>query len=340
MSSVAVHVLTTSEGRDKIFKTVQYLLKLAVWTLLQPNLLPAGTDTFRGQWSTRLRGNCQTVRNGRALFALGRWIPMVLDLAECLSSLKASLSAGTRQTRTTRLVLLLILCFRIGASVLRNVLRDFVHLCDKELFGFRHSMLPARASRNVQSLATLSWVVISSADLFLHSWRLSAGEWMPHGTVLRCDCMHREIDRIEFPQRDLVRCCPVARSAQFVSATAPSEMMLRCSECGVQKPVGEVQVWPKRTTTLKSPLVLLPTMVRRLRSALVVVSKHQNLQETMILVFKAVCDLTLAVSSAIAQRKTGARAGDRFSGYRNSLASLCGLVSALVAVRRVAIDAG
>jgi hypothetical protein len=69
-TSTTLYVLTTSEGRDKMFKLLQYMLKLGICFL---DYLPIPSKAVP-YWASRLSGNIQTVRNGRAMFRLGRWI--------------------------------------------------------------------------------------------------------------------------------------------------------------------------------------------------------------------------------------------------------------------------
>ena len=69
-TSTVLYVLTTSEGRDKMFKLLQYVLKLGICFL---DLLPLPAESIP-YWMERLGGNIQTVRNGRSMFRLGRWI--------------------------------------------------------------------------------------------------------------------------------------------------------------------------------------------------------------------------------------------------------------------------
>jgi hypothetical protein len=78
-NSPLLYILTTSEGRDKLFKLLQYSLKIAI-CLLNRNFLPASAANFSAYWSLRLGGNVQTIRNGRAMFKLGRWIITIFHL--------------------------------------------------------------------------------------------------------------------------------------------------------------------------------------------------------------------------------------------------------------------
>lgn len=332
-TSVSVHVLMTSEGRDKLFKLVQYSIKALVWALLQPSLLPDGTQPFRDYWAERLLGNCQTVRNGRALFKLGRWVVTLMEFVECVKRLAHLVTQRHLHRQTTTAVALL--CIRSCASAIRNFTRDLHHLLAKELFGVRRAMLTPAAGARLQQVATTAWVAIAVIDVVLQTWALRAPEWFPGGTVLRCACGHRDIARLEFPDVDLVAGCPQSRTVDFVDATPPSAMVVRCAECGEAGRIGPEASWPPRLTTLRSPLVFLPSLVRRVRAHALVLARHGNLRERIILLVKALCDLFLALHAAAAP---AAAAADPYRGYRSITATLCGLLSASIALRRVALS--
>lgn len=85
--SPILYVLATNEGRDKMFKTMQYAFKMAVWALSKKALFPEGAEGFLDYWMSRLAGNIQTIRNGRQLFKLGRWIVTLFALETCIQRL-------------------------------------------------------------------------------------------------------------------------------------------------------------------------------------------------------------------------------------------------------------
>ena len=91
-NSPLLYVLTTSEGRDKLFKCLQYTLKLLIVVLHVDFLYPqqqqlegGGTGPLVAYWTTRFAGNNQTIRNGRAMFRLGRWLITLFHLQVVLS---------------------------------------------------------------------------------------------------------------------------------------------------------------------------------------------------------------------------------------------------------------
>jgi hypothetical protein len=89
-SSTTLYVLTTSEGRDKMFKLLQYVLKLGVCFL---DYLPLPSSAVL-EWATRLSGNIQTVRNGRAMFRVGRWIITMFHVQTILQRLQQKRQAA------------------------------------------------------------------------------------------------------------------------------------------------------------------------------------------------------------------------------------------------------
>lgn len=91
--SPLLYVLTTSEGRDKLFKTLQYLLKCAIIVLNVKDLFPSGADGFLKYWSARLASNVGTIRNGRALFKLFRWIVTLFHLVSIVDRLQKKLTS-------------------------------------------------------------------------------------------------------------------------------------------------------------------------------------------------------------------------------------------------------
>lgn len=88
-TSAILYVLTTSEGRDKLFKVLQYSLKLGIWVLCLPNVLPEVFAPFTSRWTERLAGNVQTIRNGRSMFKLGRWLICMFHLKVVVERLLA-----------------------------------------------------------------------------------------------------------------------------------------------------------------------------------------------------------------------------------------------------------
>ncbi|KAF5223886.1 hypothetical protein ECC02_003074 [Trypanosoma cruzi] len=72
--STFLYVLTASEGRDKLFKCLQYGLQLMICLLKRPMLFTTDSQQFAGYWAERFWRNINTIRHGRSLFKLGRWV--------------------------------------------------------------------------------------------------------------------------------------------------------------------------------------------------------------------------------------------------------------------------
>ena len=86
-----LYVLTTSEGRDKVMKTSQYVLKLLIWLLQSERLWPPGSVALFRQAALRFAANIQSIRDGRALFKLGRWLVTFFHVEVALSLLISKL---------------------------------------------------------------------------------------------------------------------------------------------------------------------------------------------------------------------------------------------------------
>lgn len=69
-----LYVLTASDGRDMMFKTIQYTLLLLICLLKKPDLFSPEAAQFLDQWALRFWYNYNTIRHGRSLFKMGRWI--------------------------------------------------------------------------------------------------------------------------------------------------------------------------------------------------------------------------------------------------------------------------
>lgn len=72
--SRVLYVLTASEGRDMIFKTMQYSLLVVICLLKRPSLFSPDAIAFLDMWALRFWNNYNTIRHGRSLFKLGSWI--------------------------------------------------------------------------------------------------------------------------------------------------------------------------------------------------------------------------------------------------------------------------
>ena len=79
-TSSLLYILTTSEGRDKMFKLLQYTLKLCISVLVTKDLFPPDAQRFTDYWSGRLQRNISTIRKGRSMFKLGRWVVTLMHI--------------------------------------------------------------------------------------------------------------------------------------------------------------------------------------------------------------------------------------------------------------------
>lgn len=316
-----VFVLTTSEGRDKLFKALQCSLKLAAWSLVRPGLLPDGNTEFRQYWVDQLLGNVHTIRNGRALFKLGRWLITLIDLMELGPQLRSSRSDGT-----SRLPLLLIV-IRCTLAIVRNALRDFVNLSTKSLFGLHldaETRVPLERFHAI--VASVNWLLIATIDLGLTLSRLLHREWVPPPSCVPCSCSVIG-KRLCFGGLDMKHGCPSVRNGEFLQATHPSDMTACCRGCGMKAKIGNSTSWAVATP---AP----PSFARAVSATLYtldVVRHHPNLWETLLLACKGVFDLGHAACSATMILAES----DEVRRTRWFVSNSCGLMSSLIAVRRV-----
>ncbi|KAK7194609.1 hypothetical protein NESM_000379400 [Novymonas esmeraldas] len=70
--STLLYVLTASDGRDLMFKLIQYGLQLTICFLKTPSLFSPGVQVLMGPMAERLYRNYNTIRHGRSLFKMGR----------------------------------------------------------------------------------------------------------------------------------------------------------------------------------------------------------------------------------------------------------------------------
>nr|CCC49771.1 conserved hypothetical protein [Trypanosoma vivax Y486] len=95
--STFLYVLTASEGRDKMFKCIQCTLHLLICLFKQPLFLPMGSQEVANYWAERFWRNANTIRHGRHLFRLGRWVLNVFYLQEVYERLMLKHEKGIRK---------------------------------------------------------------------------------------------------------------------------------------------------------------------------------------------------------------------------------------------------
>ncbi|ORC86909.1 uncharacterized protein TM35_000252050 [Trypanosoma theileri] len=80
--STILYVLTASEGRDKLFKCLQYGLQVMICFLKRPGLFSPESQGLADYWAERFLRNSNTIRHGRGLFKVGRWLLNLFFLEE------------------------------------------------------------------------------------------------------------------------------------------------------------------------------------------------------------------------------------------------------------------
>lgn len=137
-SSHMLYMMTTSEGRDKMFKCLQYLLKLLIWLLYTDKILPEGSAPFSRTLAQRFAGNVLTIRNGRSMFRLGRWIITLFHVQVIVGRLMRKHAPATlaRLEATTRAI------SSVPSSLCAKVLRSGNHKPASSCNGNKTSATP------------------------------------------------------------------------------------------------------------------------------------------------------------------------------------------------------
>lgn len=370
-----VYVLTTSEGRDKLFKLLQYMLLSAIWFLDQDNLFVVATS--RENWIRRFASNLSTIRFGRCLFRLGRWLITIVYLQMSVRFLKLLLRARRRKTvgAPSKLMVALagLMCVRGGASVCRSVVRDILFLSDSNFSS--HLKLSSAISAAAERTQLILWVVTSLVDCILVEWRLSLPGWVPDLKSLRCGCdtntaLSLGVSRFEFTPTDLDFGCPHPLVPSFFSASEPNLMPVRCSKCGqiAVSTTSSPAVDENETKTnnnsnnnilqkienneqqqagnidsrnSSSAVLFVPNMVRKMFEYITILGKHGNYSEMLLLRLKTYCELVLS----LALTRSNLRNSSAFSltSESNSAAlpqvfittTGAGLISAVISLHRV-----
>ena len=300
-----VYVLTTSEGRDKLFKLLQYCLLTTIWTLNQENFLPVSSREY---WIRRFTSNLSTIRFGRCLFRLGRWLITVVYLQMSLRYLKLLLRARRKPTgapRTIMILLAVLMCVRGAASFVRSVIRDFLFLSDTKFT--RVLQLSPLASHYAERVQLFLWVVTSLVDFALVEWRLTLPGWVPDLRSLRCNCdastaLSLGESRFQFAPTDLDFGCPHPLVPSFFSATEPKSMPVVCTKCesiavtsnNNNNSSSQQQHQHQPAPYPSSAVLFVPNMVRRMFEFITIIGKHGNYTEMLLLRLKSLCELVLS----------------------------------------------
>lgn len=87
--SQVLYVLTSSDGRDMLFKVIQYTLLLVICLLKRPSLFSPSALEFLDMWALRFWNNYNTIRHARSLFKMGRWILNLFQAQSAIERLSA-----------------------------------------------------------------------------------------------------------------------------------------------------------------------------------------------------------------------------------------------------------
>lgn len=404
-TSWLLYVLTTSEGRDKMFKLLQYLLKLCISLLVTKHLFPVGTERFTEYWTQRLQRNISTIRKGRNMFKLGRWIVTLMHISVCIKRLRSysryaeerriakqsaaasnldmatlppsaaaaaahsepplseltAEAAFPENCRRSRhdfpLMGMTLLTVRNIASVLRNATRDLLFLSQSELLGFSAASntifglggyLKVNNYSRVQSFANRMWFFVSCCDLFFNTVRLLDRGWiedaMTPETQMFCSCNFEELGKhgrviysmpkkkadMFFPPLDMDFGSVTPTTTKFFEAAPPKSMRPCCAVCGHLLTLRDEDDWPEEG------VMFLPRYLRRAYGLLWCITNHENFQQTLLLQLRYSADVFLSYKFAFGDYERILQSGQLNGHNRIFLGSIAGLVSAAVALLRVA----
>ncbi|TPP42931.1 Peroxisomal biogenesis factor 11 (PEX11) family protein [Leishmania donovani] len=144
-------LLQTHQGRDKLFKVAQYLLRIRLWW----NSVDFNVNYVPGENFSRMEKNLMTIVNSRRMFRLGRFFGEFVRMRVTL--IKAS-----------ELVYIPVNGGQWGFAIREVLLEDVAFLVQK---GFFHSNVAGR----LIYVATRCGLPVLTIDLFLNTLRLYQG---------------------------------------------------------------------------------------------------------------------------------------------------------------------
>lgn len=160
-------MLQTHQGRDKLFKVAQYMLRMRLWW----NSVDFNINYLPGEEFSRMEKNLMTIINSRRLFRLGRFFGEFVRIRVTL--IKASELVGIPINGGYRIAL--FVQFQMIVDMLARGLLFVKCFCEDIAFlmqkGFFHSNVAGR----LIDIATQCGLPVLCIDLFLNSLRLYQG---------------------------------------------------------------------------------------------------------------------------------------------------------------------
>ncbi|KAG5510506.1 hypothetical protein JKF63_06803 [Porcisia hertigi] len=160
-------LLQTHQGRDKVFKVVQYLLRMRLWW----NSVEFNLNYVPGEKFSRMENNLMTIVNSRRLFRLGRFfgefVRMRVTLIKASELVYIPVNGGQWVALFIQCQMLLDI-FARGLLFIKSLLEDVAFLVQK---GFFHS----NVAGSLIYVATRCGLPVLLIDLFLNTLRLYQG---------------------------------------------------------------------------------------------------------------------------------------------------------------------
>ncbi|CAM41744.1 conserved hypothetical protein [Leishmania braziliensis MHOM/BR/75/M2904] len=160
-------LLQTHQGRDKLFKVAQYLLRIRLWW----NSVDFNVNYVPGEDFSRMERNLMTIVNSRRMFRLGRFfgefVRMRVTLIKASELVCIPVNGGQWVALFIQCQMLLDM-FARGLLFVKSFLEDVAFLVQK---GFFHSNVAGR----LIYVATRCGLPVLTIDLFLNTLRLYQG---------------------------------------------------------------------------------------------------------------------------------------------------------------------
>lgn len=160
-------LLQTHQGRDKLFKVAQYLLRIQLWW----NSIEFNANYLPGEEFSRLEKNLMTIINSRRMFRLGRFfgefVRVRVTLIKASELVYIPVTGGHWMALFIQCQMLLDILAR-SLMFVKSLFEDVAYLVQK---GFFHSNV---ANRLIY-VATQCGFPVLMIDLFLNSLRLYQG---------------------------------------------------------------------------------------------------------------------------------------------------------------------
>jgi len=190
-------LLRTHQGRDKLYKVLQYVLRLKLWIAGVDVNLAFRQDAAQHEF-TRDERNLMTIVNGRRLFRVGRFVAEFVRMRTTLNLIAQVTADDVRSSSSMAIFLQLQMVADIMARLImcvKSVCEDIAYMSQK---GFLHSNVADAVLRLSVKLA----VPVLLVDLLLNTLRL----WQGVRHASRSGVLHEAKSSASPPQALLSSC--------------------------------------------------------------------------------------------------------------------------------------